>query len=312
MATVAEAIQVPVVASDLQEAWERGKKMARDRFGAETRDWDEVLMGISEMLKARGASNAEYMDIGDLWHYPTAGYTHPGDSVEKVIRDLEGGLTTPGGREMRPGFHDPFDTGRNWWRLDRARKAALDRESLEFEAKNGLDIAIKEEHPNLRRGTKAWKELWEKHWPGALRYYKKQAEENRDREVADLRRWWDGEGKKEVDKELHGAEWNLKKIAHVEALKPDSAAAAKARAAPEDFVRRAREYIAYHESEFDRIAKLEVGRGREVGEDVRPRISRRMRRRRGQGKGWHRQPRRHAKAARLGHSRRRRQRRRRT
>lgn len=247
----------------LEDAWQRGKRMALERFGAETRDWDQVLMGISEMLKERGAPHSEYGEIGDLWHYPTAGYTDPNDTPDKVIKDLEGALASP--FPPRQEYVDPLDTGRFYWRTDRARRSAPDRAGLEYEAKSGLDTAIKGDHPTLRRGTREWNRIWAETWPRAVAYYKRQAEQNRAREVESLKQWFESEGRKDADSEIRGAERNLTRVAHVEALRPGSGAAAKARAATEARAARARAFIKYHEGVIAELASIEIGRGPERG-----------------------------------------------
>ena len=72
--------------------------------------------------------------------------------------------------------------------------------------------------------------------------------------------------------------------------------------------------VAYHTGEitsddlgarYREIALEALGEDDE-DDDVRPRVGRRIRRARGPGKGWHKQPRRHARAARKGHARKRR------
>lgn len=147
-----------------REAFERGAQIARERFGAECREFDIALWGMAEVFKAAGRPETTPRDMADRWHYPLAsaapnynGFDNWAKVFPMVCKGLESAERAPyeareflSGRSigMSPGYHAEQTLA------ELNHPPTIDRRADQL-----LDSEIKRKFPKVRRGSKRFKEL---------------------------------------------------------------------------------------------------------------------------------------------------------
>ncbi len=233
------------------------------------RPWDRVLWGLGEMAAEKGLfpnARAGYDEAGNIWHYPTASmddsYTR-----EMVLRDMERSLGPQfgpeAGRSEDERIRDTFDQLR-WervsdWRIAAAERGIPTKDEIESTADFELDIAIKNDYPNVRRNSKQYKELYASHHAGAIRVYTQNGEASKARAVAELERER-GEMAEPARRVRADAEYQLRRVRWIETLVPGSSIAARERRIAERQLAMADDYDKRLSTEIERVRNLAVGR----------------------------------------------------
>lgn len=233
------------------------------------RPWDRVLWGLGAMAAEAGIvkdPRAGYDEAGNIWHYPTASmddsYTR-----EMVLNDMERSLGPQFGSEAGRSEEDRLARMREdldfvrsgYWRVSHAEREIPTKDDLDRTVDIELDASIKNDYPGIRRNSKQYKELYASHRAGAERFYTQRGEEAKARAVAELER----ERNDMVEparKARHEADYQLRRVAWVEALRPGSTIAARERRIAERQRSMADEYDRYVNGEIARVKNLPVGR----------------------------------------------------
>lgn len=212
-----------------QEAYARGVAIAEQRFGAETRDFDRAIWGMTEVIRA-GGRDVEPMDVANRWHYPlaSADKNHLFERWQSWFASVVADSVKAELPFECRGLMDGRDT-RNWWRFRNAQNAvdALNSSAvIDKKAADLIDSEIKRKFPKVRRNTKKWNELADSVREKAKGFVREDLRRSAETQLAQLDEWMNSaEERRERDSITQTADGKAARAADMLAIDPDNVAA---------------------------------------------------------------------------------------
>ena len=204
-----------------REAFERGAQIAREKFGAECREFDIALWGMAEVFKAAGRPETTPMEMSVRWHYPlaSAAPNYNGfDNWAKVFPIVCKGYDSP---ERAPYEAREFLSGRSSgmspaYYAEQTLAELNHPPAIDRRANQLLDSEIKRAFPKVRRGSKRFKELADSKRDKARELVRADLSAQYARQVAEARQRFAAEAKRLAKVADHAA--------HLQELAADLAA----------------------------------------------------------------------------------------
>lgn len=148
----------------MQNSYNAGVKVAEEKFGAECREFDRAIWGVTAAMNANGRGVTE-REVVNRWHYPLASAAPHYNGLDNWRKAFPG--VWKGYNETKLGYESrELFSGRAVYHgrtsaYDVAAQVRLldNLEHIDKRAADLFDSEVKRAHPGIRKNSKRYKQL---------------------------------------------------------------------------------------------------------------------------------------------------------